>query len=56
MGRFSKNTEIQNFTLIRPVGAELFRANRQIDGQTDMTKPIVALFNLANAPRNGQNE
>ena len=33
---------------IRPVGAELFRA----DGQTDMTKLTVALRNSANAPKN----
>jgi len=33
MGRFSKNTEIQNFIIIRPVGAELFRASRQTDRQ-----------------------
>jgi hypothetical protein len=31
--RFSKNTEIQNFMLIRPVGAELFHANRQTSRQ-----------------------
>ena len=28
---FSKNTEIANFTKIRPVGAELFRADEQTD-------------------------
>jgi hypothetical protein len=33
---------------IRPVGAELFHA----DGQTDMTKLIVAFRNFANAPNN----
>jgi hypothetical protein len=32
---------------IRPVGAELFHA----DGQTDMTKLIVAFRNFANAPK-----
>ena len=32
---------------IRPVGAELFRA----DGQTDMTKLIVAFRNFANVPK-----
>jgi len=31
---------------IRPVGAELFLA----DEQTDMTEPLVALHNFANAP------
>jgi hypothetical protein len=33
---------------IRPVEAELFRADRQ----TDMTKLIVAFRNFANAPKN----
>ena len=32
---------------IRPVGAELFHA----DGQTDMTKLIVAFRNFVNAPK-----
>jgi len=32
---------------IRPVGAELFHA----DGQTDMTKPVVAFRNFANTPK-----
>jgi len=44
---FSKNTQISNFMKIRPVGAELFHA----DGQTDMTKLIVAFHNFANAPK-----
>jgi len=35
---------------IRPLGAELFHSDRLIDGQTDMTKLIVAFRNLANAP------
>jgi hypothetical protein len=38
-----------------PVGAELFHADRQtkrqIDGQTDMTKLIVAYRSFANAPK-----
>jgi hypothetical protein len=34
---------------IRPVGAELFHA----DGQTDMTKLIVAFRNFVNAPESG---
>jgi len=33
---------------IRPVEAELFHA----DGQTDMTKLIVAFHNFANVPKN----
>jgi hypothetical protein len=34
------------------MGAELFvRTDRQTDGQTDMTKIIVAFRNFANAPK-----
>jgi hypothetical protein len=33
---------------IRPVGAEFFHS----DGQTDITKLIVAFRNFANAPKN----
>jgi hypothetical protein len=36
---------------IRPVGAELFHADRHTNGQTDMTKPTVAFRNFANAPK-----
>jgi len=32
-----------------PVGAELFH----VDGQTDLTKPIIAFRNFANALNNG---
>jgi len=32
---------------IRPVGAELFHA----DGQTEMTKLLIAIRNFANAPK-----
>jgi hypothetical protein len=35
---------------IRPLGVELFHADRRTDGQTDMTKLIVAFRNLAIAP------
>jgi len=35
---------------IRPVGTELFHS----DGQTDMTKIIVAYRNFANAPQTGR--
>jgi hypothetical protein len=38
------------FMKIRPVGAELFRADSQPDGRTDTTKLIVAFRNFANAP------
>jgi hypothetical protein len=40
---------------IRPVGTELFHADRQTDrqteGQTDMTRTIVAFRNFASAPK-----
>jgi hypothetical protein len=42
---FEKNIKISNFMKVRPVGAELFHADRQ----TDMTKLIVAFRNFANA-------
>ena len=42
LDRFSKNTQIPNFMKIRPVGAELIRADRWTDGQTDMTELIFA--------------
>jgi hypothetical protein len=45
--RFSKNTQISNFIEIGPVGAELFLA----DGQTDITKLVVASRSFANAPK-----
>jgi hypothetical protein len=38
---------------IRAVGVELFRAGGWTDGQTDMTKLIVALCNVVNPPKNG---
>jgi hypothetical protein len=47
---FSKNTQISNFTKIRPVEAELFHA----DVQTDTRKLIVAFRNFANAPKKGR--
>ena len=37
---------------IRPVGAEL-DADRRTDGQTEMTKLIVAFRNFANTPKKG---
>ena len=47
LDRFSKNTQIPNFIKIRPVGAELFHADRW----ADMAKLTVAKSNLANAPK-----
>jgi hypothetical protein len=41
---------MSNFMKIRPVGAELFYA----DGRTDTTKIMIALYNIANAPKMGQ--
>jgi hypothetical protein len=47
--RFSKKKKrYSNFTKIRPVGADLFRA----DGRTDMTKLIVGFLNSAKEPKN----
>jgi len=37
---------------VRPVGAELFRTDEQTEGQTYMTKLIVAFRNFANAHKN----
>jgi len=45
LDRFSENRQISNFMKIRPFGAEPFHA----DGQTDVTKLIVAFRNFANA-------
>jgi len=44
---FGEVLKYQNFMKIRPMGAELFRA----DGRTDMTDVTVAFRNLANAPK-----
>jgi hypothetical protein len=46
--RLWNNHQIENFIKIRSVEAEFFHA----DGQTDMTKLIVAFCNFANAPKN----
>ena len=55
LNRFSENTQIRNLMKIRPVGAELLHTDRQTyrrkDGQTDITKLIVAFRNSANAPK-----
>jgi len=44
---FQKNTQIFSFVKIRPVGVELFQADRR----TDMKKLIVAFRNFAKAPK-----
>jgi hypothetical protein len=36
----------------RPVGAEIFHTDGRTDGQTDMTKLIVAFRSLAKGPKN----
>ena len=45
--RLSKSTQTSNFMKIRPVGAELFRADRR----TDMATITVAFRNIANVPK-----
>jgi hypothetical protein len=45
--QLSKNTQIFNFVIICPVGAELFHADRQ----TDMQKLIVAFRNFEEASK-----
>ena len=44
---FGKKIQIPNFMEIRPVGAELFHADRR----TDMKRLIVAFRNFASAPK-----
>jgi hypoxanthine-guanine phosphoribosyltransferase len=57
---FQKKIQIKNFIKIRPVGAELFHADRYKDGrrtegrtdrQTDMTMLMVARRNFTKAPK-----
>jgi hypothetical protein len=43
-----ETTQISNFMKLRPVGAELFHADRR----TVTTKTIVAFRNFSNAPKN----
>ena len=46
---FSEKAQISNFIKIRPVAAELFHMDGRTDGETDMTKLIIAFCNVANA-------
>ena len=48
-----KNLHIQNFMKIRSVWVELFLADRQTDGQREMTKLKVTFRNFANASEVG---
>jgi len=41
--KFSQNIQMSYFMKIRPVGAELFHADRQTDRWTDMSKPSAIL-------------
>jgi hypothetical protein len=54
---FRKNSQISNLIKIRQPVAELFLADgqkyKETDGQTDMTKLIVAFRNFAKAPKTG---
>ena len=46
-----KEAKISSFIKIRPVGVKLLNTDRRTDGQTHMTKLIVAFRNFANAPK-----
>ena len=52
---FDKNTKTLNFKKIRPVGAQLFHADRRPDGRTDMKKLIIAFRSLSNALKKSEN-
>lgn len=41
-----------NFIKIRPLGADLFHAERETDGRTDMRKLIVTFRSFTNATKN----
>jgi hypothetical protein len=44
------NTEKQYFTKIRKIGAEVLHADRRIDRNTDMKKPIIPFRNFPETP------
>ena len=48
LDRFSKKSQISNFTKFRPVGAKLFHADRRTDGHD---KANSAFRNFANTPK-----
>jgi len=47
---FENKAHVPNFTNIRPVGAEVFRADRRTE-QADMKKLIIAFLNFAYQPK-----
>jgi hypothetical protein len=49
--RIFEKSSVSNLISIRPVGVELFHADRQTDGRTDITKLIVAFRNFAQSPK-----
>ena len=49
LDRCSRKAKISNFIKIGPVETELFHADGQKDGRTDMMKLIDAFRNFANA-------
>jgi hypothetical protein len=53
LDRFSKNTPMRKFIKVRPVGTEIFYADRETDGKTDgrtdMTKLIIAFLPMPNS-------
>ena len=50
--RFSEKAKIPDFMKIRPMGTQMFYADRQSDGRTNITKMIVTFCNFVNAPQN----
>jgi len=48
---FQENSQVSNVMIMRPVGIELFHADRQIDGHKYMIKLTVAFRNPADAPK-----
>jgi hypothetical protein len=47
LDRFSKNSEISNFTKILLVGAELFTVDRQMDGHDEANSRFLQFFESA---------
>jgi len=47
LSKLSKNDQISNFIKIRPVRAELLRADERTGAQTDMAKLIITLGKCA---------